>query len=54
MAAVLNGAVLAVLCFATLLGASHGYKHLILMHGMLSSGAEFNTFVKRLQEVGIL
>lgn len=50
MATASSGVVLVVLCFVTLLGASHGYKHLILMHGMMSSGGEFNNFIKMLQE----
>ncbi|KAI0222341.1 Lysosomal thioesterase PPT2, partial [Lamellibrachia satsuma] len=36
--------------FALLLNASHGYKHVIMMHGMLSSSSEFNSLKQMLQK----
>ena len=44
-------AMLALFCFALVLNASLGYKHIIVMHGMLGAPGEFDSFLTILQKV---
>ena len=39
------------LCFTLVFNASLGYKHIIVMHGMLGAPGEFDSFLTILQKV---
>ena len=46
-------AMLALLCFVLVLNASFGYKHTIVMHGMLGAPDKFDSFLTILRKVAL-